>query len=201
MRGYIVAGIGTGVGKTIVSAIFVQHLGADYWKPVQAGGLDNSDTRIVRDLAPDGARFHPEAYRLEQAMSPHAAAGLEGLTLLREEMALPQSANTLIVEPAGGLMVPLAPGLTNIDLMRDWNLPVVLVSSYYLGSINHTLLSAEALVSRHISILGLVFNGEPVASTRQAILENTGLPLLLEIEPAGRIDADWVNTQAGRLSL
>ena len=128
MRGYIVAGIGTEVGKTVVSAIFVQHLGADYWKPVQAGGLENSDTRIVRDLAPGGGCFHPEAYRLEQAMSPHAAAGLEGLTLLREKMALPQSANTLIVEPAGGLMVPLAPGLTNIDLMQDWNLPVVLVS-------------------------------------------------------------------------
>jgi dethiobiotin synthetase len=201
MRGYIIAGIGTGVGKTIVSAIFVQHLGADYWKPVQAGGLDNSDTRIVRDLAPGGARFHPEAYRLERAMSPHAAAGLEGLTLEREKMALPQSVNTVIVEPAGGLMVPVAPGLTNIDLMRDWNLPVVLVSSYYLGSINHTLLSAEALVSHQISILGLVFNGEPLESTRQAILENTGLPVLLEIERAGRIDADWVNAQAARLSL
>jgi len=201
MRGYIVAGIGTEAGKTVVSAIFVQHLGADYWKPVQAGGLDNSDTRIVRDLAPAGGCFHPEAYRLERAMSPHAAAGLEGLTLLREKMALPQSANTLIVEPAGGLMVPLAPGLTNIDLMQDWNLPVVLVSSYYLGSINHTLLSVEALVSRHISILGLVFNGEPVDSTRQAILESTGLPVLLEIERTAHIDADWVNEQAGRLSL
>jgi len=201
MRGYIVAGIGTEVGKTVVSAIFVQHLGADYWKPVQAGGLDNSDTRIVRDLAPGGGCFHPEAYRLERAMSPHAAAGLEGLTLLREKMALPQSANTLIVEPAGGLMVPLAPGLTNIDLMQDWNLPVVLVSSYYLGSINHTLLSVEALVSRHISILGLVFNGERVDSTRQAVLESTGLPLLLEIERTAHIDADWVNEQAERLSL
>jgi dethiobiotin synthetase len=201
MRGYIVAGIGTEVGKTIVSAIFVQHLGADYWKPVQAGELENSDTRIVRDLAPGGACFHPEAYRLEQAMSPHAAASLEGLTLRREKMALPQSGNTLIVEPAGGLMVPLAPGLLNIDLIQEWNLPVVLVSSYYLGSINHTLLSVEALVTRQISILGLVFNGEPVASTRQAILENSGLPLLLEIGRAGHVDADWVNEQAGKLCL
>ena len=201
MRGYIVAGIGTEVGKTIVSAIFVQHLGADYWKPVQAGGLKNSDTRIVRDLAPGGASFHPEAYRLEQAMSPHAAAGLEGLTLRREKMALPKSGNTLIVEPAGGLMAPLAPGLLNIDLIQDWNLPVVLVSSYYLGSINHTLLSVEALVTRQISILGLVFNGEPVASTRQAILENSGLPLLLEIGRAGHVDADWVNEQAAKLCL
>lgn len=201
MRGYIVAGIGTEVGKTIVSAILVQHLGADYWKPVQAGGLDNSDTRIVRNLAPRGACFHPEAYRLERAMSPHAAAALEGLSLQREKMALPPGTNTLIVEPAGGLMAPLAPGLTNIDLIQDWNLPVVLVSSYYLGSINHTLLSIEALVTRKISILGLVFNGEPVKSTRQAILDNSGLPLLLEVGQAADIDPGWVNEQAARLNL
>jgi len=201
MRGYIVAGIGTEVGKTIVSAIFVQHLGADYWKPVQAGELERSDSQVVRELAPAGACFHPETYRLKHAMSPHAAAGSEGVQLQREKMTLPQSANTLIVEPAGGLLVPLAPGLSNIDLIQDWNLPVVLVSSYYLGSINHTMLSVEALVSRQISIMGLVFNGEPVESSRQAILENSGLPLLLEIGDSNRIDTDWVSEQAGRLRL
>jgi dethiobiotin synthetase len=201
MRGYVIAGIGTEVGKTIVSAIFVQHLGADYWKPVQAGGLDNSDSQIVREIAPGGVRFHAEAYRLQQAMSPHAAAELEGVRLRRDRLRLPQSANTLIVEPAGGLMVPLAPGLTNIDLLQDWNLPVVLVSSYYLGSINHTLLSVEALVSRQISILGLVFYGDVIKSTRQAILENSGLPLLLEVSRTARVDAVWVNAQAERLSL
>jgi len=201
MRGYIVAGIGTEVGKTIVSAIFVQHLGADYWKPVQAGGLKNSDTRIVRDLAPGGASFHPEAYRLEQAMSPHAAAGLEGLTLRREKMALPKSGNTLIVEPAGGLMAPLAPGLLNIDLIQDWNLPVVLVSSYYLGSINHTLLSIEALKRRNISLLGLVFNGDPVESTRSAILESSGLRSLLDIERTDRFDSTWMEKQVENLQL
>jgi dethiobiotin synthetase len=201
MRGYIVAGIGTEVGKTVVSAIFVQRMGADYWKPVQAGELGRSDTQVVRELAPAGVCFHPEAYRLKQAMSPHAAAESEGVQLLREKMALPQSANTLVVEPAGGLLVPLAPDLFNMDLIQDWNLPVILVSSYYLGSINHTLLSVEAMVSRQISILGLVFNGRPVESTRQAILENSGLPLLLEIDHSARIDAAWVNEQAGRLQL
>lgn len=201
MHGYIIAGIGTEVGKSIVSAIFVQHLGADYWKPVQAGNLDCSDAQVVRDLAPGGACFHHEAYRLKKAMSPHAAAALEGLTLLREKLALPDSSNRLIVELAGGLMVPLAPGLTNIDLIEDWNLPVVLVSSYYLGSINHTLLSVEALVSRNVSIKGLVFNGAAVESTRQAILDHTGLPLLLEISRTGNPDAGWVNEQAERLRL
>jgi dethiobiotin synthetase len=201
MRGCVIAGIGTEVGKTVVSAIIVQRLQADYWKPVQAGNLDQSDTQTVRRLAPDGAVFHSEAYRLRQAISPHAAAAEEGALIDRLKLTLPPTANPLVVELAGGLMVPLASGLTNIDLLLDWNLPVVLVSSYYLGSINHTLLSVEALVRRNIPLLGLVFNGDAVASSRRAILESTGLRTLLEIERADRLSPDWIAEQAEKLRL
>jgi dethiobiotin synthetase len=201
MRGCVVAGIGTEVGKTVVSAVIVQRLQADYWKPVQAGNLDQSDTQTVRRLAPGGAVFHPEAYRLKHALSPHAAAAEEGVLIDRLKLTLPPSANTLVVELAGGLMAPLAPGLNNIDLLPDWNLPVVLVSSYYLGSINHTLLSVEALVRRNIPMLGLVFNGDAVASSRRAILESTAQRALLDIERADRLNPDWIAKQAAKLRL
>lgn len=201
MRGYVIAGIGTEVGKTIVSAIMVQRLKADYWKPVQAGNLDQSDTMTVRQLAPCGAVFHPEAFRLKRAMSPHAAAKKEGVLIEQKQMTLPLTENTLVVELAGGLMAPLAPGLSNIDLLPDWKLPVVLVSSYYLGSINHTLLSIEALKRRNISLLGLVFNGDPVESTRSAILESSGLRSLLDIERTDRFDSTWMEKQVENLQL
>lgn len=201
MRGYVIAGIGTEVGKTIVSAIMVQRLKADYWKPVQAGNLDQSDTMTVRQLAPCGAVFHPEAFRLKRAMSPHAAAKKEGVLIEQKQMTLPLTENTLVVELAGGLMAPLAPGLSNIDLLPDWKLPVVLVSSYYLGSINHTLLSIEALKRRNISLLGLVFNGDPVESTRSAILESSGLRSLLDIEHTDRFDSAWMEKQVENLQL
>ena len=201
MRGCVVAGIGTEVGKTIVSAILVQRLKADYWKPVQAGSLDQSDTMTVQQLAPCGAVFHPEAFRLKHAMSPHAAAEKEGVLIEQQHLRLPMTDNTLVVELAGGLMAPLAAGLTNIDLLTDWKLPVVLVSSYYLGSINHTLLSIEALKRRHISVLGLVFNGDPVDSTRRAILESTELRSVLDIERTDRIDSAWMAKQVENLQL
>jgi len=201
MRGCVVAGIGTEVGKTLVAAIMVQRLAADYWKPVQAGSLEQSDTMAVQQLAPDGAVFHPEALRLKHAMSPHAAAEKEAMLIGRQQLSLPATGNSLVVELAGGLMAPLAPGLTNIDLLPGWKLPVVLVSSYYLGSINHTLLSVEALKQRDIPLLGLVFNGDPVASTRHVIMESTGLPCLLDLDHSDRIDSSWVAKQAGRLRL
>jgi len=201
MQGCVVAGIGTEVGKTLVSAILVEKYRADYWKPVQAGSLERSDTMTVRRLAPSGRAFHPEAYRLQRAMSPHAAAEAEGLRIDPGRFPLPATTNTLIIELAGGLRVPLAPGLSNIDLLSRWRLPVVLVSSYYLGSINHTLLSVEALASREVPLLGLVFNGDPVASSRAIILSETGLPCLLELDRADRVDAAWISSRAEALDL
>jgi len=155
-----VTGIGTGVGKTIVSAILVEKLKADYWKPVQAGDLDQSDTITVKSLVSNSiSHFHPEAYRLTQPYSPHKAAALDGIEINPDKIILPQTGNQLIIEGAGGLMVPLNNNFLMIDLIKKLDAEVVLVSRNYLGSINHTLLSIDALKTRSINIKAIVFNG------------------------------------------
>jgi dethiobiotin synthetase len=175
----IVAGIGTEIGKTVASAVVVEALQADYWKPVQSGGLEDSDTDTVRRLITNPVtQFHPEAYRLTQPMSPHAAAELDGITIELDKITLPQTTNSLVVELAGGLMVPLNERDLMIDLVQQLNLPVVLVSRNYLGSINHTLLSVEACLNRGISLPGIIFNGPTVPATERFILNYTGLPCL-----------------------
>ena len=179
---FAIAGIGTGVGKTLVAALFVERLGAAYWKPIQAGGLVHTDTDEVRRLVTHSrARFLPEAYSLKAAMAPHAAAAQEGVTLRKEDLSLPEVEGPMVVEPAGGVLVPVADGLLNIDLLKYWNLPVVVVSSYYLGSINHTLLTIEALKSRDLPLAGLVFNGERNDHSRGVILRETGMKCILDL--------------------
>jgi dethiobiotin synthetase len=209
MRGYVVAGIGTEVGKTVVSAILVEKLQANYWKPVQAGNLDTSDTLRVRQLTRHAGVLHPEAWRLNTAMSPHAAAEIDGVRINRASLELPQNSTLpgtpLIVELAGGLMVPLdnrpGRGFSNIDLLKEWGLPVVLVANYYLGSINHTLLSVDALRTRDLAVAGLVFNGEAAKGSRSAILNLTGLTVLLDLPWADKVDKAFIATQAARLEL
>ncbi len=209
MRGYVVAGISTEVGKTVVSAILVEKLRADYWKPVQAGNLDSSDTLRVNQLTRHAGVLNPEAWRLNTAMSPHAAAEIDGVRINRASLELPQNntlpGTSLIVELAGGLMVPLdsrpGHGLSNIDLLEEWGLPVVLVANYYLGSINHTLLSVDAMRSRDISLAGLVFNGDAVKGSRSAILNLTGLPVLLDLPWTDKVSPDFISAQAARLEL
>ena len=205
MRGYVVAGIGTEVGKTVVAAILVEKLRADYWKPVQAGNLDASDTLRVRHLTRHGGVLHPEAWRLNTPVSPHAAAAIDGVRIRRASLELPRSGTPLIVELAGGLMVPLdtrlGHGLSNIDLLEEWGLPVVLVANYYLGSINHTLLSVDAMRSRDIALAGLVFNGDTVEGSRSAILNLTGLRVLLDLPWVDKVDTAFISTQAARLEL
>jgi len=200
MRGCIIAGIGTGVGKTVTAAIFAQHYAADYWKPVQAGELDSTDSHRVKALAPGVQTIHPEAYRLTAPMSPHAAAAIDGVSIDPERLQLPETSHFLVVELAGGLMVPLHTRLTNLDLVSQWRLPVVLVSSYYLGSINHTLLSVDAMVHRDIDIAGLVFNGETNPASRSVILERTGLACLLDLPAAPRVDSAFICDCAARLN-
>jgi dethiobiotin synthetase len=199
MRGCIIAGIGTGVGKTITAAIFAQRYAADYWKPVQAGDLAHTDSHAVKALAPDVQQIHPEAYRLTAAMSPHAAAAIDGVTIDLEHLRLPATSRFLVVELAGGLMVPLHTQLTNLDLVSEWQLPVVLVASYYLGSINHTLLSIDALFRRNIDIAGLVFNGETNPASRSVILGRTGLICLLDLPAAPRVDTAFIRACAARI--
>jgi len=160
-RPIFITGIGTGVGKTIVSAILVQKLEADYWKPIQSGDLDNSDTDHVRSLVSNKiSTFHPEAYRLTQPYSPHKSAALDGIYIDPEKIVLPETNNQLIIEGAGGLMVPLNENFLMIDLIKKLDAEVILVSKNYLGSINHTLMSAGILKSNGIKLSRLIFSGE-----------------------------------------
>ncbi len=161
MRKIFVTGVGTDVGKTIVSAVLVEALGADYWKPVQSGSFHGTDTLKVKSLIKnEKTRFHPESYLLEQNMSPHSAAEAEGVKIDINRIELPASNNsTLIIEGAGGLLVPLNREHFIIDLVKKFDCEVLLVTMNYLGSINHTLLSIEALRQRNIKVTGIVFNG------------------------------------------
>lgn len=171
-----VAGIHTGIGKTICSAILSEALGFDYWKPVQAGELENTDSMIVESLVSNPeVKIHKESFRLKLAASPHWAAREEGKEIILEDIKLPTSNNNIIIETAGGLMSPLSDTIMNIDLLKYFNLPTILVSNNYLGSINHTLLSVEAMQKRGIRILGVVFNGERNTPTEQFILQYTKL--------------------------
>lgn len=166
-----ITGIGTGVGKTVVSAVLVESLKADYWKPIQSGDLDNSDTLYVQGLVSNTKTvFHPEAYRLTQPYSPHKSAALDGVEIDPSTIKAPQTDNTLIIEGAGGLMVPLNNTFLMIDLIQQLGAEVILVVKHYLGSINHTLLSLEALHSRNIPIKALIFNGEPNKSSEEVIM-------------------------------
>jgi dethiobiotin synthetase len=179
---YIIAGIHTGIGKTLCSTILCEMWGYDYWKPVQAGDLHSTDSHFIEKYVSNPlCIIHPEAYRLKMAASPHFAADTEGVLIQKEKFVLPKTNNKLIVETAGGLMSPLAKGFLNIDLIKHLALPVILVSENYLGSINHTLLSVEVLKNAQIPIHSLVFNGEKNAASEEFILTNTGLKKLFSI--------------------
>ncbi|WP_018621955.1 dethiobiotin synthase [Spirosoma luteum] len=196
----IVAGIGTEIGKTVVSAVLVEALKADYWKPVQSGGLDDSDTDAVKRLTSNlVSRFHPEAYRLTQPLSPHAAAAIDNVTIELDRIKAPKTDNALVVELAGGLMVPLNSHKLNIDLVKELGLPVVLVSQNYLGSINHTLLSVDVCRRRNISLAGILFNGPTVETTETFILNYTGLPCVGRIGQEQHITPEIIRRYADLL--
>jgi len=183
MKKYFITGIGTDVGKSVGAAIITEALEADYWKPIQAGDLENSDTLKVKALVGNTKTvFHTEAHRLNQPMSPHAAAERDGVEINLQNIKLPSTQNHLVVEGAGGLLVPLNRKETILDLITQLNCEVILVSRHYLGSINHTLMSVELLKNRNISIKGILFNGTENKDTESIIQEMTGLTIL------GRID-------------
>ena len=168
-----ITGIGTGIGKTITSAVLVEKLQADYWKPIQSGDLDHTDTDQVRKLVSNKKSvFHPEAYRLTQPFSPHKSAELDGIQIELEKIIIPKTENQLIIEGAGGLMVPLNETDLIIDLIKMLDAEVVLVSKNYLGSINHTLLSAEILKLRGRKLKSIIFCGEIDLSSQRIILKH-----------------------------
>ena len=200
----VICGTDTDVGKTVVSALVVQGLGATYWKPVQSGLEGGSDSgRLQALLQLPGTRLLPEAYRLQTPVSPHWAAELEGITIDPARLALPAVAGTLVVETAGGLLVPLRRDWLQIDQLAAWGLPVLLVARSGLGTLNHTLLSVEALRQRSIPLLGLVLNGPLHPDNPATLAALAQAPVLAQLPPlepltAAGLAAQWQAQELGR---
>ncbi|MCF4100459.1 dethiobiotin synthase [Gillisia sp. M10.2A] len=193
---YFVTGIGTEVGKTIVSAILTEALEADYWKPIQAGDLDKSDSHKVEALVSNATTvFHSNSFALQTPMSPHAAAEIDGVKMTSKNIKRPETSNTLVIEGAGGLLVPINSKETIADLMAPED-EIMVVSRHYLGSINHSLLTLEALKSRDLKVAGIIFNGEENKTSEKAIVEISGIPALGRIEEEPYFDKNVVKEYA-----
>ena len=191
-----ITGIGTDVGKTIASAIITEALEADYWKPIQAGDLENSDSHKVKSfLSNTKTVIHPNSYALNTPASPHFAAELDGINIDLNKIIEPKTENHLVVEGAGGVFVPLNSNDCVIDLIQH-DYKVIVVSRHYLGSINHTLLTVEALQNRKIDIAGVVFSGDVNKATEEIILSKTGLEFLLRIEQEPYFDQNVIKEYA-----
>ena len=178
-----ITGISTDVGKTIVAAIVVEALNADYWKPIQAGELDHCDTKKVAALVSNTvSKFHANSYALKTPMSPHAAAKTDNTTIDLKQVKEPKTTNHLVIEGAGGLLVPLNDTDTILDIINpDYN--VIVVSRHYLGSINHTLLTVQLLQEKGFEV-SLIFSGAVHPSTEEIIKKMTGVHII------GRIDEE-----------
>ena len=202
MKKYFVTGIGTGIGKTVVSAILTEALKADYWKPIQAGSLDCTDTDVVKSLISNGiSKFHSEIYKFKTPASPHYAAEVENIKINPIDFKIPETENNLIIEGAGGLMVPLNQEFLIIDLIKLLNAEVILVSQNYLGSINHTLLSIDSLKSRNIPIKGIIFNGEESIPSEKLILKYSGINCIFSLRKQSLINKDLVKEISKNISL
>jgi dethiobiotin synthetase len=194
-KAYIVAGTDTGIGKTTVAAMLTLALDALYWKPIQSGTADGTDRQRVQALTqlPDD-RFLPERFVLTQPLSPHRAAEIDGVEIQTSTLVVPASDRALIIEGAGGLLVPITRRALQIDVFAAWGLPLILCSRTTLGTINHTLLSIEALRSRHVQLHGLIFIGEDNPDNLRTIAKFSGarilghLPRLDHIDPGTLLD-------------
>ena len=183
MNTYFITGISTDVGKTIASAIVTEALHADYWKPVQAGELDNCDTKKVKQLVSNTKSvFHPNTYALKTPMSPHGAAKIDDIDIQLHHIQVPETKNHLVIEGAGGLLVPLNNTDTVFDLIKP-SYKVILVSRHYLGSINHTLLTINFLKEKGIEV-SMIYSGNKHKSTETIIEKMTGVNVI------GRIDEE-----------
>ncbi|MCE7994592.1 MAG: dethiobiotin synthase [Roseivirga sp.] len=197
---YFVTAIGTDSGKTLVSAILTEALSADYWKPVQAG--EPTDTERVKELVSNSyTTFHKEAFKLKMPASPHAAAKAEGLSLSVEEIGLVQTENDLVIEGAGGVMVPINDLEFVIDIARQPDTELILVADLYLGSINHTLLTVDYLKRNDFKVKGIVFNGDVNEESERIIEMHSGYKVLLHLPKLGMINPEIVRYWADELML
>jgi dethiobiotin synthetase len=194
-----ITGISTDVGKTIASAIIVEALEADYWKPIQAGDVDHSDSYKVKSFISNKKTIiHPNSYLLNTPASPHLAAEIDGIAIDLKQIKEPDTQNHLVIEGAGGVFVPLNGTDCVIDLIQP-DYKVIVVSRHYLGSINHTLLTIESLHNRKIAIGGIIFSGEENKATESIILNKTGIKCIGRIEQEPYFDQNVIKEYADRL--
>ena len=191
-----ITGIGTDVGKTIASSIVVEALEADYWKPIQAGDLDNSDSHKVKSLVSNSkTQFHENSYKLNTPASPHLAAQLDEIIIDLKKIVEPKTNNHLIIEGAGGILVPLNDNDCIVDLIKKDH-KVIVISRHYLGSINHTLLTIEAIQNRKISVAGIIFSGDENKATEEIILKKTDAKFIGRIDNEPYFDANVIGYYA-----
>ncbi|MDC6351062.1 dethiobiotin synthase [Zeaxanthinibacter sp. PT1] len=197
MKRIFVTGISTEVGKTVAAAIITEALKADYWKPIQAGDLDSSDSHRIRSLVSNPKTvIHPNAYALKSPMSPHAAAAKDGLYINLADIYEPETDNTLVIEGAGGILVPINDEDTILDLIKP-HYNVVVVSRHYLGSINHSLLTLYQLQQRGFRP-AIMFSGAEHPSTEEIILKKSGATYLGRIDEESGFDKDKISFYADR---
>jgi dethiobiotin synthetase len=202
MKPIFVTGIDTDAGKSVVSAILVESLKANYWKPVQSGDLENSDTlKVKRLVTNDQSQFFKETYRLSEPMSPHASAAIDGVEILIDAIRkdferFAAQSEKLVIEGAGGLMVPLSEKDLLVDLIAELDIQVVVVLKNYLGSINHSLLTLEMLKSRGIEIKGVIFNGQSNPESERYILQYSGVDCLGRIPILKEVTSSEIQKQA-----
>ena len=193
-----ITGIGTDVGKTITSAIVTEALQADYWKPIQAGDLENSDSHKIKAyISNDKTVLHENSYKLNTPASPHLAAEIDGITIDLNKITEPITENHLVIEGAGGILVPLNESDCVIDLIQPDH-KVIVVSRHYLGSINHTLMTIEILKSRNLNIAGIIFSGDENKSTEAIIINKTGLKIIGRIENEPYFDQNVIKYYADK---
>jgi dethiobiotin synthetase len=199
---YFITGIGTGIGKTVVSSILTEKLQADYWKPIQSGDLDISDSLFVGNLISNTKTvIHPERYRLGQPLSPHLSAKIDGVYITTDSIKKPVTNNRLIIEGAGGLMVPLNDKELVSDLIKSLGAKVIVVSQNYLGSINHTLLTLEVLKANNILVEGLIFNGTANPETEDYIENYSGVRVIGKVPFMSRIDKEHIISAGQYINL
>lgn len=194
-----VTGISTEVGKTVISAIVTEALKADYWKPIQAGDLHNADAHKVEKLiSNEQSIIHPNSYALNTPMSPHAAAEIDGVTIALEEIIEPETKNHLVIEGAGGLLVPLNDKDTILDIIQP-SYKVIVVSRHYLGSINHTLLTVKALLDKGYDV-SIIFSGDENPTTENIVKKMTGVKVIGRVSEEPYFDENVVKEYAEKFS-
>ncbi len=202
MNRFFITGIGTNVGKTVVSAILCEAMQADYWKPIQCGIEEGRDKDIVKKLLSNGKSVcHDEAYLLKEPASPNIAAKKENIKITMDSLALPQTLNKICIEGAGGPMVPISDSYFVIDIAKQNGLAVILVVSSYLGCINHSLLCIDYLLNNNYKLHGIILNGDFEEGVKNSIINYKRVPVLGEIPFTDKPDKKFVKDQAGKINI